>query len=254
VGITIYNSEQIKKIEKACLITANILDELEPEIVEGISTYDIDCIARDLIKKYSVKSLFLGYGGFPAVVCTSVNNEVIHGIPDKSCVLKDGDIVGLDFGVSCDGWCGDSARTIPVGVVSDEVKLLLDVTRSSLYEGISCALASNRISDISFAVESYVRKFGFSPVREFSGHGIGLNLHEEPSIPNYGKPGKGSRIKNGMVLAIEPMINIGSHEIEILSDDWTVITKDSSYSAHFEHTVAIINDRPRVLTRGANFS
>lgn len=254
MSITIYNSEQIKKIEKACLITANILDELEAQIVEGISTFDIDLLARDLIEKNKVKPLFLGYGGFPAVICTSVNYEVIHGIPDKKKKLNNGDIIGIDFGVSCDGWCGDSARTVPVGTISDDVRLLLDVTKSSLYEGIASANTSSRFSDISSAVEKYVQNFGFSPVREFSGHGIGANLHEEPSIPNYGKSGKGPRIKNGMVFAIEPMINIGRHEIEILDDDWTVITKDRSYSAHFEHTVAIVNDMPKILTRGSVFN
>ncbi len=254
MGISIYNAEQIKKIEKACLITANILDELEAKIVEGISTYDIDALARDLVEKNRVVPLFLGYGGFPAVVCTSINHEVIHGIPDKKRLIESGDVVGIDFGVSCDGWCGDSARTIPVGKVSDDVKLLLGVTKASLYEGIKQATTSNRISDISFAIESYVKRFGFSPVREFSGHGIGANLHEEPSIPNYGKSGKGPRIKNGMVFAIEPMINIGHHDIEILEDDWTVVTKDLSASAHFEHTVAIVNDKARILTRGADFN
>jgi len=254
VSIYIYKKEQIKKIENACLITANILDELESKIVEGISTFEIDQYARKYIKAHKVKSAFLGYGGFPATVCTSINDEVIHGIPRKDCVLKNGDIVGMDFGVIADGYFGDSARTIAVGKVDPKVEKLLEVTRDSLYKGISSAVVGNRISDISNSVESYVSKFGFKPVREFSGHGIGLNLHEEPSIPNYGKAGRGPRVTEGMVFAIEPMINTGTSDVDVLDDNWTVVTADGSFSAHFEHTVAVIDGKARILTRGANFN
>jgi methionyl aminopeptidase len=254
VGIYIYNDEQLKKIENSCLITANILDELESKIVEGISTYEIDLLARKLTKKHGVEAAFLGYGGFPGSVCTSVNDVVIHGIPNRGTVLKSGDIIGLDFGVICDGFYGDSARTIVVGQISDPVQQLLDVTKDALYCAINKAKVGNRISDISNTVDEYVRKFGFSTVKEYSGHGIGRSLHEEPSIPNYGKPNRGPRIVNGMVFAIEPMINQGVDKIKVLDDEWTVVTKDGKYSAHFEHTIAIIDDEARILTKGKYFN
>jgi methionyl aminopeptidase len=254
VSIYIYTKDQLKKIENAALITANILDELESKIVEGISTFEIDQHARKFIKAHKVKSAFLNYGGFPATVCTSVNDEVIHGIPRKDCILKAGDIVGMDFGVIVDGFFGDSARTVSVGLIDASVQKLLDVTKESLYKAIASVTIDNRVSDISHAVESYVTKFGFKPVREFSGHGIGLNLHEEPSIPNYGKAGRGPRISEGMVFAIEPMINAGTSDIDVLDDNWTVVTADSRYSAHFEHTVAVIDGKAKILTRGINFN
>ncbi|MDA3899007.1 MAG: type I methionyl aminopeptidase [Spirochaetes bacterium] len=254
MSIYIYTKDQLKKIENAALITANILDELESKIVEGISTFEIDQHARKFIKAHKVKSAFLNYGGFPATVCTSVNDEVIHGIPRKDCILKAGDIVGMDFGVIVDGFFGDSARTVSVGLIDASVQKLLDVTKESLYKAIASVTIDNRVSDISHAVESYVTKFGFKPVREFSGHGIGLNLHEEPSIPNYGKAGRGPRISEGMVFAIEPMINAGTSDIDVLDDNWTVVTADSRYSAHFEHTVAVIDGKAKILTRGINFN
>ncbi|MFW6365029.1 MAG: type I methionyl aminopeptidase [Spirochaetota bacterium] len=253
MGIFIYKNEQLKKIERSCSITANILDELEAIIVEGISTFEIDLHARKLLKENNVQGAFLGYGGFPAAVCTSVNDEVIHGIPSRKTVLKSGDIVGLDFGVICDGFFGDSARTIVVGDIDSSVEMLLRVTKESLYRAIAAAKVGNRISDISHSVESYVQQYGFSTVKEFSGHGIGRSLHEEPSIPNYGKPNRGPRIANGMVFAIEPMINQGTDQVDILDDDWTVVTRDGKYSAHFEHTVAIVDGEARILTKGKKF-
>ncbi len=253
MGIFIYNDDQIKKIARACSITANILDELESIIVQGISTFEIDLHARKLVKENKVEAAFLGYGGFPGAVCTSVNDEVIHGIPRRSTVLKNGDIIGLDFGVICDGYYGDSARTVTIGEPDPEVKRLLQVTNESLYKAIDKARVGNRFSDISSSVDKYVKQYGFSTVKEFSGHGIGKSLHEEPSIPNYGKPNRGPRIADGMVFAIEPMINLGTDEVEVLDDDWTVVTKDGKKSAHFEHTVVVMDGEAQILTKGKYF-
>jgi methionyl aminopeptidase len=253
VGIYIYNSDEMKKIGDACAITANILDEIGDLIEDGISLGEIDAKVRELCKKSSSSPAFLGYRGFPAAICCAVNSEVIHGIPDKKKILKSGDIVGLDFGILYDGFYGDSARTFPVGKVSKEAEILINETKVALYKGIEAAVEGNRVSDISHAVESHVRAFGFSPVREFVGHGIGRMLHEEPAIPNYGEPGKGARIRNGMVFAIEPMINAGTHRVNVLDDGWTAVTEDGSLSAHFEHTVAIVNGRAVILTAGKFF-
>jgi methionyl aminopeptidase len=253
VGIYLYSNDEIKKIRDACLITAFILDEIAYIIEDGVGLYDIDQKVRELCKKEKVSPAFLGYRGFPAAVCTAVNDEVIHGIPDKRRKLKGGDIVGIDIGVLCNGYFGDSARTFPVGDVSDTAIKLLDVTRESLYRGIESAREGNRVSDISHTIESYVNEFGFSPVHAFVGHGIGRSLHEEPAIPNFGDPGKGQRLRDGMVFAIEPMINAGTHNVRILDDGWTAVTADGSLSAHFEHTVAIIDGCAEVLTKGTDF-
>lgn len=253
MGVYLYNNDEIKKISEACQITANILDDLEHILKVGITTSEVDNEARKLCKKAGVIPAFLNYQGYPGAVCISVNDEVIHGIPG-AYKLKAGDIVGLDFGVIKDGYYGDSARTYPVGKIEDSKKQLLDVTKASLYKGIEKAVAGNRISDISNAVETYVKEFGYQTVRSFAGHGIGKSLHEEPSVPNYGKPGKGPRIKNGMVFAIEPMVNIGTHKVEVLDDDWTVVTADGELSAHFEHTVAIIDGKAEILTKGKMFN
>ncbi|HDP79828.1 MAG TPA: type I methionyl aminopeptidase, partial [Spirochaetes bacterium] len=237
-----------------CLYTAGVLDAIEEIITEGISTYDIDALARENIRRSGGKPAFLGYKGFPAAVCTSINEVVVHGIPDKKAKLKKGDIVGVDIGVQYEGFFGDSARTYAVGPVNGDVERLLEVTKESLYRGIEQCVEGKRISDISSAVERHVKQYGFSPVKEFVGHGIGLNLHEEPSIPNFGAPGKGPRIRNGMVFAIEPMINFGTYRVEVLGDEWTVVTQDRSLSAHFEHTVAIVDGKAKILTRGNHFN
>lgn len=254
MGIYLYNSEQIGRIERASLIAAGILDEIEKCIDVGISTWDIDRLAREMTREAGAQAAFLGYKGYPAAVCTSINEVVVHGIPDKKAVLKNGDIVGVDIGILFNGYFGDTARSFAVGTVDEEAERLLEVTRQSLYEGIARCTVGNRISDISHSIERYVSGFGFTPVREFIGHGVGRNLHEEPSIPNFGPPGKGPRIKNGMVFAIEPMINAGGHEVEVLGDDWTVVTRDRRLSAHFEHTVAVVDGRARILTRGKKFN
>jgi methionyl aminopeptidase len=254
LGIYIYNREQISRIKEACMIAAGVLDELEGIIREHVSTHEINSLAVDLIDKAGAKPAFLGYKGYPAAVCASVNEVVVHGIPAKGRRLQDGDIIGIDIGIFYNGYFGDTARTYKIGTVSQEAEQLIDVTRESLYAGIEKCAAGNRISDISHAIEEYVSGFGFTPVREFVGHGIGRNLHEEPSIPNYGPPGSGPRIKDGMVLAVEPMINEGTYHVEVLEDNWTVVTRDRKLSAHFEHTLAIIEGKAEILTRGKNFN
>jgi methionyl aminopeptidase len=254
VGVYTYNNAEIKKIGQACAITANILDEIGYLIEDGIALGEIDEKARFFCKKFKCRPAFLGYRGFPAAICTAVNSEVIHGIPDKRKKLKSGDIIGLDFGVFYNGFYGDSARTYPVGDIISTAESLLSETKAALYKGIESAKTGNRVSDISFAIESHVGKFGFSPVREFVGHGIGRNLHEEPAIPNFGEPGKGDRLREGMVFAIEPMINAGSPRVRVLDDGWTAVTEDGSLSAHFEHTVAIVEGKAVILTAGKNFN
>ncbi|MGL4368926.1 MAG: type I methionyl aminopeptidase [Spirochaetota bacterium] len=248
MGIYLYNSEEIKKIRDACVITANILDEIGRLIENGIALSEIDSQTRQLCCRYNAKAAFLGYKGYPAAICTAINNEVIHGIPDKRRKLCNGDIVGLDFGVLYNGFYGDSAKTFAVGNISAEASRLLRVTEESLLMGIDAAVEGNRISDISYTVETHVRKAGFEPVRDFVGHGVGRSLHEEPPIPNFGEPGRGPRIRNGMVFAIEPMINAGGSAVKICEDGWTAVTEDGSLSAHFEHTVAIVDGKAEILT------
>jgi methionyl aminopeptidase len=214
----------------------------------GLSTWEIDQFAESRCKELGVIPAFKGYRGFPATVCISLNDEVVHGIPSPKRVLKEGDIVGLDFGVSLDGWYGDSARTVAIGKVTPKVQQLLDVTAESLRQGVQECYEGNRIFDIGHAVQNYVERHGYSVVREFVGHGIGRALHEDPQVPNYGAKGKGTSLKVGMVLAIEPMVNAGSCEVKILKDGWTAVTLDHSLSAHFEHTVAITPKGPEILT------
>lgn len=249
MAIFIYSEEEIKRVEDACRITAAVLDEIGKHVAEGISTYELDRIARDLIKKFKAIPAFLGYKGYPAAICTSVNEVVVHGIPNKGQILKKGNIVGIDIGVQYKGYFGDMAKTFVVGKISNNVKKLLEVTKEALERGILQCKDGNHLTDISHAVESHVVQYGFQPVHEFVGHGIGRNLHEEPSIPNFGKPGKGPVIKTGMIFAIEPMINEGTYQVEILQDGWTAVTKDRKFSAHFEHTVAVVNGNPKILTR-----
>ncbi len=233
-------------------MTSGLISALDAVIDEGITTFELDKFARDFIQRQGGKPAFLGYRGFPAALCTSINDVVVHGIPSKKAKLKKGDIIGIDVGVLFNNFYGDAAKTYKIGPVSDEADLLLKVTEESLNKGIEQCVEGNRISDISHAVESHVVKYGFMPVREFVGHGVGMHLHEEPSIPNFGQPGKGARIANGMVLAIEPMINQGTFDVEIQSDGWTVVTKDRKLSAHFEHTVAVIDGKAKILTGSDN--
>lgn len=246
--VTLKSDREIELMRIAGLTTARILDAMCRMIQPGVSTWDLDQYAENECKKLGVIPTFKGYHGFPACVCISVNEEVVHGIPSKKRILKDGDIVGLDFGVTQNGWHGDTARTVGVGKVSPAAEKLMTVTRESLFKGIAEAKAGNRVFDIGNAVQSHAESFGYSVVREFVGHGIGRDLHEDPQVPNYGPKGKGMLLKVGMVLAIEPMINGGKAEVKVLQDGWTAVTLDRSLSAHFEHTVAITEKGPIILT------
>ncbi len=219
-------------------------------VAPGVSTAEIDRIVEGYIREKGGEPAFKGYRGYPASVCVSVNEEVVHGIPGER-VLQDGDIVGVDIGVQAGGFYGDAAQTIPVGKVSAKIEELLRVTREALYLGIDQARPGNRIGDVSHAVQSHVESSGYSVVRSLVGHGIGRSMHEDPQVPNFGKAGKGPELKAGMVLAIEPMVNAGTHEVDVLDDEWTVVTRDGEPSAHFEHSVAITEDGPVILTNGA---
>ena len=247
--IYVKTPEEIAKMREANLCVSEVLDELEASCKQGVTTWELNEIAGRKLKQLGAESAFLGYHGYPAVLCTSVNEVVVHGIPRKDVVLKDGDIIGLDFGCFKHGFCGDSARTLAIGKVSAEAKKLMDVTQTSLERAIAQCVPGNRLQDIGWAVQSFVEESGFSVVRQFVGHGIGRAMHEDPPVPNYGSPGRGIRLKEGYVIAIEPMVNAGTYEVEILSDRWTAVTKDGRLSAHFEHSVAITENGPFVLSR-----
>ena len=245
--ITIKSSRDLKLMREACVISARAL-ALGGKMVEpGVTTGQIDHAIRRYIESQGAKPNFLGYGGFPASACISVNETVIHGIPGDR-VIHEGDIVSIDVGAAIHGFNGDNAATFAAGKVSEEAQRLMDATRESLYEGIKAAQAGSRVGDIGAAVQKYVEMRGFSVVRQFVGHGVGTNLHEDPSVPNFGTPGRGPRLVPGMTLAIEPMINAGTAEVEILKDGWTTVTKDGKLSAHFEHTIAITPDGPVIMT------
>lgn len=246
--IIIKSLKEIEKMRKSSRLAAKVLKELSGHIRPGVSTFFLNDLSEKLLKGTGAKPAFKGYSGFPFSLCTSVNEEVVHGMPSEKRLLKEGDIISMDFGVLLDNYYGDTAVTIAVGKIRERIKTLIDVTRNSLHKGIEQAISSNRLSDISHSVQKYVEERGFSVVRNFVGHGIGRDLHESPQIPNYGEPGHGVRLKEGMVLAIEPMVNDGVSEVEILSDNWTAVTKDRKYSAHFEHTIAITSDGPEILS------
>jgi len=246
--VNLKSEREIELMKVAGHTTAMILDAMCRMVQPGVSTWDLDQFAEKKCKELGVIPTFKGYHGFPACVCISVNDEVVHGIPSKKRVLKEGDIVGLDFGVTQDGWNGDTARTVGVGKVTPAAEKLMKITQEALLRGIAEAKPGNRVFDIGHAIQSYVEGFGFSVVREFVGHGIGRALHEDPQVPNYGSKGKGMLLKAGMVLAIEPMINAGKPEVKVLQDGWTAVTTDRSLSAHFEHTVAITEKGPVILT------
>ena len=246
--IIIKNSEQLALMKKAGRITAEALLVARDMIRPGISTKEIDKKMHDFIVRSDATPSFLGYGGFPGSACISINDEVIHGIPSERKILKEGDIVKIDVGARYRGYNGDSARTFPVGKVSEEALKLISVTEGSFYEAMKYAKAGNRIGDIGFAVENFVISNGFSVVRDYVGHGVGKDLHEEPEVPNFGRAGRGARLYPGMTLAIEPMVNIGTHSVKVLSDRWTVKTLDGSLSAHYENSIAITESEPIVLT------
>ncbi len=247
--IVLRTAREIEMMRKACQISAEALQVAGEAVKPGITTYEIDRIAYNYIKKQGAEPNFLNYNGFPATACISINDEVIHGIPSKKRVLKEGDIVSIDLGAKVNGYNGDNAATFAVGNITENAKRLCDTTRESLYKAIEQAVAGNRIGDIGFAVQSYCEERGFSVVREYTGHGIGTHLHEDPSVPNYGTAGRGQRLLPGMIIAIEPMINEGSKAVKCLPDGWTVKTLDGKLSAHFEHTVAITKGEPIILTK-----
>ncbi len=242
------SSAEIDAMRAASALVAEVLGELAEMVVPGVSTLDLDLEAERLVRAAGAEPAFKGYRGYPCTLCASTNDEVIHGIPSRR-PLTEGDIVSLDMGVMQHGFFGDSAVTVPVGRVSDEAQLLLRVTRESLDKAIAQVRLGGRVSDIGHAVQQHVEAHGFSVVREFVGHGIGASLHEEPQIANYGEPGRGPRLAEGMTLAIEPMVNAGRPAVKVLADGWTAVTKDGSLSAHFEHTVAVTKSGPLVLTR-----
>ncbi len=245
--ISIKSSRDLQLMREACIISAQALRCGGEAVQPGVTTGEIDRIIRQCIERLGAKPNFLGYGGFPASACISVNETVIHGIPDNR-VIKEGDIVSIDVGATVNGFHGDNAATFAAGKVSAEAQALMDATRESLYEGINAAQAGNRVGDIGAAVQRYVEMRGYSVVRQFVGHGVGTNLHEDPSIPNFGTPGRGPKLLPGMTIAIEPMINAGTHEVKTLKDGWTVVTADGRLSAHFEHTIAITPDGPVIMT------
>ena len=239
----------LKVMREACRISAEALRLAGNAVEPGVTTAEIDRIAEKYILSQGAVPNFKNYQGYPATACISINNEVIHGIPSKKRVIKSGDIVSIDLGAKFDGYHGDNAATFACGDITDEAKRLIDTTRESLYEGIAAAVSGGRLGDFGHAIQQYVEQRGYSVVRKFVGHGVGTQLHEAPEVPNFGTPGRGIRLMPGMTLAIEPMINQGGYDVKVLPDGWTVLTKDGSLSAHFEHTVAITPDGPQILTK-----
>lgn len=243
------SAAELEKMHRAGLVVWDVLNRLRQAVQPGISTLDLERIAAQGAQEHGARPAFKGYRGYPCVLCASINQEVVHGIPSGARRLKEGDIISLDFGVELNGYFGDAAVTLPVGNIRPEVDTLLRVTRESLDHGIEKVRPGNRLSDISAAVQHWVEKHGFSVVREFVGHGIGTKMHEEPNLPNYGEPGHGPRLEEGMVFAVEPMVNAGGPGVRVLDDKWTAVTTDGSFSAHFEHTVAVTSNGPWILTR-----
>jgi methionyl aminopeptidase len=246
--VLLRTSEEIAGIRAACRVVADVLDELVAACRPGVSTFDLDHIAAAGARSRGAAPAFLGYQGFPASLCVSVNDEVVHGIPSRDRVLREGDLVGVDFGVMLDGWFGDSARTVGVGAISAGAARLLEAGSQALARAVSAAVPGRAVGDIGAAVQAFVEAQGFSVVRDFVGHGIGRRLHEPPQVPNVGVSGVGVRLQVGMVLAIEPMVNAGTPDVETLDDGWTAVTADGALSVHFEHTVALTEKGPEILT------
>ena len=242
------SAAELERMREAGRLVGEVLTELAAHVEPGITTADLDAMAEKRIAQAGASAAFKGYHGYPATICSSLNDEVIHGIPSGRRVLRDGDIISIDVGVSLGGYFGDSAVTLPVGQVSEDAARLLRVTEEALGKAIECVRPGRRISDVGHAVQQHVEAHGFSVVREFVGHGIGQRMHEEPQVPNYGEPGHGPRLAEGMVLAIEPMVNAGKPAVRVLADGWTAVTRDGSLSAHFEHTVAVTAGEPWILT------
>ncbi|HMK44895.1 MAG TPA: type I methionyl aminopeptidase [Dissulfurispiraceae bacterium] len=247
--IVLKSEAEIRKIAASGKIVADILEQLKTFVAPGMTTADVEVFVDGEILKRKAIAAFKGYRGYPSSICISLNAEVVHGIPSRSVRIRSGDLVSIDLGVLLQGYYGDAALTIPIGVVTDEAAELTAVTEQALYAGVEQAVVGNRVSDISAAVQHYVESHGFSVVRAFVGHGIGRQLHEEPQIPNYGKAGQGVRLKEGMTLAIEPMVNAGGPDVMILHDGWTAVTSDGRLSAHFEHTIAVTKSGPLILTK-----
>ena len=247
MGITIKTDQEVRKIREAGRILAKTHELLISALKSGISTKELDQIAEEFIRSQGATPSFKGLYGFPASICTSINEEVVHGIPSVKRMLKEGDIISIDVGVCLDGYHSDGAKTYAIGEVAEETKRLIEVTKQSFYEGIRFARPGNHLYEISSAIQKYVEANGFSVVRDLTGHGVGRKLHEEPQIPNFAVPGRGPKLVKGMVLAIEPMVNMGSYQVRILADN-SVVTRDGSLSAHYEHTIAITDGEPEILT------
>ena len=247
--IVLKTGRELKIMREACRISAEALKLAGSAVEPGVTTAELDRIAEKYILSQGAKPNFKNYNGYPATACISINNEVIHGIPSKKRVIKSGDIVSIDLGAKFEGYHGDNAATFACGDISAEAKRLMDTTRESLYEGIAAAVSGGRLGDIGAAIQQYVEQRGYSVVRQFVGHGIGTQLHESPEVPNFGTHGRGIRLMPGMTLAIEPMINAGHYDVKVMPDGWTVLTKDGSLSAHFEHTIVITPDGPQIMTK-----
>lgn len=246
--IVIKSQREIDLMREPCKVTGEILRDLEGCIRPGISAQDINAFVENAIAAYRMKPTFKGYGGFPAGACVSVNEEIVHGIPSVDRILKEGDIVSIDTGATYKGYCSDAARTYAVGEINEQARKLIDVTKQSFFEGVKLATAGNRVHDIGHAVSVYAEANGMGVIRDYTGHGVGRSLHEDPMDPNYGTPGTGAKLKPGMTLAIEPMLTLGSYGTIVLDNDWTVITDDGSLSAHYENTVVITDGEPEILT------
>lgn len=246
--IIIKSDSEIEMMKIPAKLTAEILRDLADVIKPGISTYDIDKFIEDRILEAGMKPAFKGYGDFPASACISPNQVVVHGIPSKKIILHEGDIVSIDAGAIYKSWYSDMARTYPVGAISEEAERLIRVTKESFFEGLKFCRQGNYLSDVSHAIQQRVEADGFGVIRDYVGHGVGQSLHEQPSVPNYGRPGRGPKLKKGMVLAIEPMVSAGTYEVDILDDEWTAVTRDGKYAAHYENTVVITDGEPEVIT------
>jgi methionyl aminopeptidase len=248
VAVVLKSSQEIEKMRRAGKVVREVLELVRSKVRPGATTFDLEKAAEAHLVELGVKAAFKGYHGYPCVLCTSVNSEVVHGIPSPKRVLKDGDIVSVDFGVVVDGYYGDAAITVPVGNIDEKAAKLLKVTEESLKAGIAAVKPGATLGDVGAAVQTVVESEGFSVVRDFVGHGIGMNMHEDPQVPNFGEAGRGMKLKPGMVIAIEPMVNAGGPDVKVLDDGWTAVAKDGSISAHFEHTVAVTPTGARILT------
>jgi len=246
--IIIKTDKEIEYMRQAGKIVGNTLLKLEEVIKPGITTAELDKIAEEYIIKQGAKPSFKGYYGFPASICASVNEEVVHGIPSNKVILQEGDIISIDCGAMLNGYHGDAARTFPVGSISEEAMRLIEITKESFFKGVKNAVVGNKLTDISAEIQKYAESFGYSLVRDYVGHGIGKDMHEDPEVPNFGRSGRGPTLCKGMVLAIEPMVNIGKYHVRVEPNNWTVVTEDGSLSAHYENTVAILDDGPEILT------